>query len=436
MTTRNWPPGLGFVWFVLLFILGLAAILGTCSPEYARAQCPTPYCPGGVAVRVYDGGTGAHDAFTARRNLGINAASLLGLRDSLSSIYYASLYNPLLRVKDSQFWVKDDGDTTKQFQFQASGITTGTTRTYTMPNLSGTIPLLERANTFTARQDIAPLTDVVGLRITAPSGAIANAFQIYSTDGGAVVSWIDANSGANFAPAFAINEIGGANNITIVNKSAIAANRTYSLDNSIASTDFMMTGGTQTSAGAKTFSGASFFTGAGGANIDGTTARFAFRDQTDITKRLALNASAVTTATTRSWNALNFSGSPIIVGDDPPAVAAGSLGKVDLTAQTANITTTALSSTPPTGLYLVEATLMCTTAAGAAGTIRLTIAWTDNVGATTTTPINAFPLTATGRATGRQLLRVNSGDITYAVTVTGIYSTAVFAVYVRVISLG
>jgi len=42
-------------------------------------------------------------------------------------------------VKDANFTIQDDGDTTKQVKFQASGITTGTTRTLTAPNADGTI---------------------------------------------------------------------------------------------------------------------------------------------------------------------------------------------------------------------------------------------------------------------------------------------------------
>lgn len=40
---------------------------------------------------------------------------------------------------DTQFRIQDDGDTTKQIAFQASGITTGTTRTITMPDSDVTL---------------------------------------------------------------------------------------------------------------------------------------------------------------------------------------------------------------------------------------------------------------------------------------------------------
>ena len=44
-----------------------------------------------------------------------------------------------LTVKDALFTIQDDADTTKQAKFQASGITTATTRTYTLPNVDGTL---------------------------------------------------------------------------------------------------------------------------------------------------------------------------------------------------------------------------------------------------------------------------------------------------------
>lgn len=40
---------------------------------------------------------------------------------------------------DSTFRIQDNGDATKQIAFEASGITTGTTRTVTMPNVNGTM---------------------------------------------------------------------------------------------------------------------------------------------------------------------------------------------------------------------------------------------------------------------------------------------------------
>lgn len=48
---------------------------------------------------------------------------------------------PTINVNDNALSIRDDGDTTKIAQFQCSGITTGTTRTLTIPDASGTIAL-------------------------------------------------------------------------------------------------------------------------------------------------------------------------------------------------------------------------------------------------------------------------------------------------------
>lgn len=44
-----------------------------------------------------------------------------------------------LTIKDTNLTIQDDADTTKQVQFQLSGVTTATTRTLTVPNISGTL---------------------------------------------------------------------------------------------------------------------------------------------------------------------------------------------------------------------------------------------------------------------------------------------------------
>jgi uncharacterized spore protein YtfJ len=53
---------------------------------------------------------------------------------------------------DNKITLRDNADTTKQAQFQLSSISSGQTRTYTWPDISGTVPLLNQAQTFSALQ--------------------------------------------------------------------------------------------------------------------------------------------------------------------------------------------------------------------------------------------------------------------------------------------
>lgn len=155
-----------------------------------------------------------------------------------------------------------------------------------------------------------------------------------------------------------------------------------------------------------------------------------------IERYLKIDPNAIADTAERTLAAQNLSGALPVIGNDAPAVASGSLGKVDLTAQVANIASTALSNTPPAGLYEVEAYLVTTTNDVTAGTLALTVGYTDTGGARTATLIAAHSLTALGPSTGRQIVQLASGDITYAVTVTGIFGTSAYAVYLRVVALG
>lgn len=61
-----------------------------------------------------------------------------------------------LTLKDTLFTLQDDGDTTKQAKFQLSGITTATTRTYTLPNVTDTLVSLTASQTLTNKTLTAP----------------------------------------------------------------------------------------------------------------------------------------------------------------------------------------------------------------------------------------------------------------------------------------
>lgn len=61
-----------------------------------------------------------------------------------------------LTVKDTNLTLQDDGDATKQVKFQLSGITTGNTRTLTVPNASVTLASLTGTETLTNKTITSP----------------------------------------------------------------------------------------------------------------------------------------------------------------------------------------------------------------------------------------------------------------------------------------
>ena len=72
-------------------------------------------------------------------------------------------------VSDSDLSITDNGDATKIMKFEASGITTGTTRTLTIPNASGTIALTSDLTAGYQPLD-ADLTAIAGLTSAADKG--------------------------------------------------------------------------------------------------------------------------------------------------------------------------------------------------------------------------------------------------------------------------
>lgn len=76
-------------------------------------------------------------------------------------------------VTDTNFTIQDDADNTKKAKFQASGITTATTRTYTLPNVNGTLVTTGDTATVTNTMLAGSIADTK-LSTIATAGKVSN----------------------------------------------------------------------------------------------------------------------------------------------------------------------------------------------------------------------------------------------------------------------
>lgn len=204
---------------------------------------------------------------------------------------------------DSEFFIRDNGDTTKRFQFQASGISAAATRTYTVPNQDGTLALV---SDLTAYQPLdADLTAIAAL--TGTGFAVRTA-----TD-----TWAQRT------------QTGTANEITVTNGTGVSGNPVYSLPTALTFTGKTVTGGTFSGiiiSGSTTLSGFTqnsvLFVGSAGVLTQDNT-NFTYTDSTN-TLNVGGNVEVVGSLFTKTAVVLEETGvgTDIITIQAPSSIAA------------------------------------------------------------------------------------------------------------------
>lgn len=99
-------------------------------------------------LEIVDVSANASYSVTPNALMGISSVPL-GTTDVQSPTNKTFDNTNALTVKDTNFTLQDDGDTSKQVKFQNSGITTATTRTFTWPDRSSTVATLGGNQVFT-----------------------------------------------------------------------------------------------------------------------------------------------------------------------------------------------------------------------------------------------------------------------------------------------
>lgn len=175
-----------------------------------------------------------------------------------------------------------------------------------------------------------------------------------------------------------------------------------------------------------------------------TSTGVAFEDNTTQTKKLRFvlsgafagnNAIVISSATAaKTWTTLNMTGSLPVVGDDPPAVAAGALGKVDSAGLAAAVGATNLTNGALTGAYLITYYLTVTTANVTDVSVQFQVNYTDVNGAQA--PVGAvLTLAAVGFDSGSFVVQRNANEISYQTNVVT-QTTSRYSLNVRVLYLG
>jgi hypothetical protein len=247
-------------------------------------------------------------ASTARTNLGLS--SMATQSASAVAITGGTISGVSITGVDSTTTIADNTDPTKQLAFEISGVSTGTTRTLTIPNASGTIALTS---------DLSAGYQPLDSDLTAFAGLSANGLVARTGAGAVSVRSID-------QPAAGI---------TVTNGDGVSGNPTIGLANDLAAVEGLSTTGFVRRTGADTWSASAIVDGDLPSALTGKT----YNGLT-----LTANATGFTVAGGTTSKTLTLNNSITLAGTDGTTITLPSVtGTVALDNQTMYLGTTAVA---------------------------------------------------------------------------------------------
>lgn len=246
-------------------------------------------------------------ASTARANLGLAS---MATQDAASvAITGGTISGVAITGIDSQTTIQDDLDSTKKFNFQLSGIDTGTTRTLTVPNASGTLAFTSDLSSY------QPLdSDLTAIAALAANGIIAR-------------------TGTGTVSVRSITQ--PAAGLTVTNGDGVSGNPTLGLANDLAAVESMTTTGFVRRTGTDTWTAAAITDGELPSALTG-------KSYNALT--LAANATGFTVSGGTVSKTLNINNSITLAGTDGTTITLpSSSGTVALNNQTLFLGTTSVA---------------------------------------------------------------------------------------------